>query len=59
MARIVPKKLFISGSGAAAAFIIRVIEMYDPNVFLDEFDNIVKGNPEKAEAFRGVLNSAL
>jgi hypothetical protein len=58
MARIVPKKLFISGSGAAAAFIIRVIEMYGPNVFLDEFDNIMKGNPEVAEAFRGLLNSA-
>jgi Protein of unknown function (DUF3631) len=58
VARIVPKKLFISGSGAATAFIIRVIEMYGPNVFLDEFDNIMKGNPEAAEAFRGVLNSA-
>jgi hypothetical protein len=55
IARMVPKKLFISGGNAA--FIIRAIEKYIPNLFADEFDTTMKKDPEKAEATRGAINA--
>ena len=55
IARMVPKKLFISGG--SAAFIIRAIEKCTPNLFADEFDTTMKKDPEKAEATRGVINA--
>jgi hypothetical protein len=55
IARMVPKKLFISGG--SAAFIIRAIEKCMPNLFADEFDTTMKKDPEKAEATRGAINA--
>jgi hypothetical protein len=54
-ARMAPKRLFISGG--SAAFIARAIELHHLNLFADEFDVVVKGDPEKAEAIRGVFNA--
>ena len=55
VARTAPRKLFISGG--SAAFIMRAIELYAPNVFADEFDAVTKGDPEKAEAIRSLINA--
>ena len=53
--RMAPKRLFISGG--SAAFITRAMELHHLNLFADEFDAVVKGDPEKAEAIRGVFNA--
>ena len=53
--RMAPKRLFISGG--SAAFITRAMELHHLNLFADEFDVVVKGDPEKAEAIRGVFNA--
>ena len=55
MARTAPKALLIGGS--TAAFLTRAIDLAHPNIFADEYDTIMKGDPEKAEMFRGILNT--
>ena len=53
--RMAPKRLFISGG--SAAFITRAMELHHLNLFADEFDAVVKGDPEKAEAIRAMFNA--
>jgi putative DNA primase/helicase len=55
LSRLVAKA--IGAAGITAAALLRLIEHYCPTLLLDEFDTMVKGNPELAETLRGVLNS--
>jgi hypothetical protein len=55
VARTAPKPLFISAG--SAAFITRSIELHHPTVLCDEFDAVTKGDPEKAETIRAMINS--
>ena len=55
LARTAPKALLISN--ANAAFLTRAIDRDHPNVFADEFDAAIKGDPEKAEMIRGIVNA--
>ncbi len=47
----------IGAAGITASALRRMIERHTPTLLLDEFDTVVKGSPEMAEALRGVLNS--
>jgi len=49
------KPLFISSG--SAAFITRSIELHHPTVLCDEFDAVTKGDPEKGETIRALINS--
>jgi putative DNA primase/helicase len=55
VARTAPKPLFISSG--SAAFITRSIELHHPTVLCDEFDAVTKGDPEKGETIRALINS--
>jgi putative DNA primase/helicase len=55
LAHLVTKPLFISGIRPAA--LLRVIELYQPTVLLDEIDTAMKQSQEMAEALRGLINS--
>ena len=56
VARTAPRPLLISGGNAA--YLSRVIDRHHPNVFADEFDTVTKGDPEKAEVLRGMINAS-
>jgi Protein of unknown function (DUF3631) len=55
VARTAPKPLLISAG--SAAFITRSIELHHPTVLCDEFDAVTKGDPEKGETIRALINS--
>jgi len=44
-------------SGISGAALLRIIEQHTPAMLLDEIDTMMKGDPEKAEALRGLVNS--
>ena len=44
-------------SGTSGAALARVVKACSPSLFLDEMDTQMKGDKEKAEAIRGILNS--
>lgn len=44
-------------SGISAAGLLRMIEQHAPAMLLDEIDTMMKGDPELAEALRGMINS--
>jgi Protein of unknown function (DUF3631) len=53
--RTAPRKLLVSAG--SAAFLTRVIELHHPNVFVDELDAVLGGDPEKAETIRALINA--
>jgi putative DNA primase/helicase len=53
--RLVRRPFFVSGISGAA--LLRIIEQHAPAMLLDEIDTMMKGDPEKAEALRGLVNS--
>src|SRR5262249_13136939 len=44
-------------SGITGAALLRIIEQHAPAMLLDEIDTMIKGDPDKAEALRGLVNS--
>jgi hypothetical protein len=44
-------------SGISAASLIAVIDMHHPTLLIDEYDALVNGDKERAEAIRGAVNS--
>jgi hypothetical protein len=56
LARLVPKPEPMSG--VSGALLPRLIENHHPTLLIDEFDAMIKGDKEMAEALRGVLNSS-
>jgi hypothetical protein len=53
--RVVARPVYASSVTAAA--LLRLAETHHPTVILDEFDALIKRNPEMAETLRGMLNS--
>jgi putative DNA primase/helicase len=47
----------LSTSGISPAALLRVIDQHAPTMLIDEIDTLMNGDPEMAEALRGLMNS--
>jgi hypothetical protein len=56
LARVVPRPEPLIG--VSGALLPRLIENHHPTLLIDEFDAMMKGDKDMAEALRGVLNSS-
>jgi hypothetical protein len=48
----------LAASGMTSASLVNVIDKYRPTFLIDEYDALMKGEQEKAEAVRGIVNAA-
>lgn len=46
-----------TASGCTPAALVRIVDKYQPTLFLDEMDAATHGNKEMAEALRGILDA--
>jgi len=53
--RLLVRRPLLTGDASAPA-LFRAISEHRPTLLLDEFDSMSGSNPERAEAFRGILN---
>jgi putative DNA primase/helicase len=55
LARVVAKPRFLSGITSSA--LLRVIELHQPTLLIDEMDALMAGDMEMAQALRGMMNA--